>query len=174
MEIRPFQADDGMLMKHVRLRSLADAPYAFGGTQTFVEEAALPDSYWHQLAAEVGGQVPEWQGRCVSYVVLDGGEACGTASCFLCSRVPRRTYFSAAWIDPRYRRQGLGRRLVDEASAWAAARGAEHLKLWVDDTNPGAAAFYRALGFVPTGESRPVSPGSLDRESSFERQLAPE
>lgn len=33
-----------MLMKPVRLRSLADAPYAFGGSQTFKEEAALPDS----------------------------------------------------------------------------------------------------------------------------------
>jgi ribosomal protein S18 acetylase RimI-like enzyme len=173
MEIRAFQADDGMLLKRVRLRSLEDAPYAFGGPQTFLDESALPDSHWHQLAAEVGGQVPAWRERCVSYVVLDSaGEACGTGSCFLCSRVPRRAYFSAAWVDPRCRRQGIGRRLVEMATAWAAAHGADHLRLWVDDTNPGAAKFYRALGFEPTGESRPVSPNSSDLESSFELRPA--
>lgn len=34
-----------MLLKSVRLRSLADAPYAFGGPQTYAEEAAFPDAY---------------------------------------------------------------------------------------------------------------------------------
>lgn len=170
MDIRPFGADDGMLIKRVRLRSLADAPYAFG-LQSFEEEAALPDSYWHQLAAQVGGQVPEWRDRCVSYVVLNGDDACGTATCYLCPHVPRRAYLSAAWIDPRYRRLGLGRCLVDEAITWAVGRGADHLRLWVDETNPSAAEFYRSLSFVPTGESRPVSPDSSDHQSGFERRL---
>src|SRR5688500_10177791 len=134
MEIRPFRVDEGMLIKRVRLRSLADAPYAFG-PQSFGEESPLPDSHWHQLAAQVGGQDPQWRDRCVSYVVLDADEACGTATCFLCPRVPRRAYVSAAWVDPRYRRLGLGRQLVDEAIDWAAAHGADHLRLWVDDTN---------------------------------------
>jgi ribosomal protein S18 acetylase RimI-like enzyme len=120
----------------------------------------------------VGGEVPEWRERCVSYVVLDGDEPCGTGSSFLCPRVAGRAYFSAAWIDPRYRRQGLGRQLVEKAMDWAAAHGADHLKLWVDDTNPGAADFYRVLGFHPTGEGRPVSPGSSDRESSFVLRVA--
>jgi hypothetical protein len=53
MEIRPFRANDGMLIKRVRLRSLADAPYAFG-LRSFEEEAKLPDSHWHELAAQVG------------------------------------------------------------------------------------------------------------------------
>jgi ribosomal protein S18 acetylase RimI-like enzyme len=171
MEIRPFRADDAMLIKRVRLRSLADAPYAFG-PQSFDEEAALPDSHWHQLAARVGGQDQEWRDRCVSYVVLDGDDACGTATCYLCPQVPHHAYFSAAWIDPRYRRRGLGRQLLDKAIAWAAAHGADHLRLWVDDTNPAAAEFYRALGFVPTGENQPVSEGSPDRQSCFERRLA--
>jgi ribosomal protein S18 acetylase RimI-like enzyme len=171
MDIRTFHTGDGILMKQIRLRALADAPYAFGGTQTLAEESALPDSHWHQLAAEVGGDVPEWRDRCISFVVFDGDEPCGTGSSFLCSRVPRRAYFSAAWIDPRYRRRGLGRRLVDDVIEWATAHGADHIRLWVDDTNPGAAKFYEALGFRPTGESRPVSPGSSLCESSYERRL---
>lgn len=63
MHLRPFESTDGMLLKHVRLRSLADAPYAFGGPQTLQEEGALPDSYWHQLAAELGGKDPAWRDR---------------------------------------------------------------------------------------------------------------
>jgi len=173
MTIRPFQPGEGMLIKDVRLRSLKDAPYAFGGLQTFDEEAALPDTHWHQLAAEVAGQVPVWRDRCISYVILDGAEACGTASCFLCPRIERRAYFSAAWIDPRYRRRGFGRKLLEMAIEWAIAHGADHLKLWVDDTNPDAASFYRALRFAPTGENRPVSDGSSNRESSYELRLTP-
>src|SRR5918998_1042501 len=73
MDIRPFRADDGMLIKQVRLRSLADAPYAFG-VQSFEEEAALPDSHWHQLAAQVGGQAPEWRDRGGRCVVVGGAQ----------------------------------------------------------------------------------------------------
>jgi ribosomal protein S18 acetylase RimI-like enzyme len=171
MDIRPFRADEGMLIKHVRLRALADAPYAFG-MGSFKEESALPDAHWQELAAQVGGRDERWRERCASFVVLDGEEACGTATCYLCPEVPRRAYFTAAWVDPRYRRRGLGRRLVDEAIAWAVARGAEHLRLWVDDTNPDAAEFYRALEFVATGESRAVCEGSADRQSAFERRVA--
>jgi ribosomal protein S18 acetylase RimI-like enzyme len=108
----------------------------------------------------------------VSYVLLDGDDACGTATCYLCPRVGRHAYFTSAWIDPRHRRRGLGRQLVDAAVAWAAAHGAEQLQLWVDDTNPAAADFYRALGFAATGESQPVSESSSDRQSCFERGLA--
>ena len=174
MEIREFRAEDGLLMKDVRLRALADAPFAFGGAETLAEEAALPNSHWHQLAAEVGGQVAAWRDRCVSYVILDGGEACGTASSYLCPRVPQRAYFSAAWIDPRYRRRGLGRQLMEQAIEWAREHGADHLRLWVDDANPEAAKFYLALGFKPAGEHRPVNPGSPLRESNFELRIGKE
>jgi hypothetical protein len=34
MHIRPLQPDDAMLIKQLRLRSLADAPYAFGPPPT--------------------------------------------------------------------------------------------------------------------------------------------
>ena len=171
MNIRPLRSADGMLIRRVRLASLADAPYAFG-VGSFEEESKLPDAYWHQLAAQVGGEDPKWGDRCAAYVVLDGEEPCGTATCYLCPTVPGHAYFTAAWIDPRYRRRGLGAQLVDAVINWAVERGADHLRLWVDDTNPAAVEFYRALGFIPTGESQPVSEGSSDRQSCFERRLA--
>src|SRR5688572_4688523 len=111
MEIRPLLADDGMLIKRVRLASLADAPYAFG-VGSYEAESALPDAHWHQLAAGVGGRDPNWGDRCAAFVALDADKPCGTATCYLCPSVPRRAYFTAAWVDPRYRRRGLGGRLV--------------------------------------------------------------
>jgi hypothetical protein len=64
---------------------------------------------------------------------------------------------------------------VDRAIEWAAAHGADQLKLWADDTNPTAARFYESLGFRRTGEkNRPVGPGSPLRESNYERPLAEE
>lgn len=170
MEIRPFRAEEGMLIKQVRLNSLKDAPYAFG-VGSFEEEEILPDSYWHELAAQVGGKSPQWKDRCVSYVVLDGDDACGTATCYLCPSIQGHAYFTSAWIDRRYRRHGLGRQLLDRAVNWAAEHGAEVLRLWVDDTNPDAAEFYRALGFVSTGGNREVSEGSSVRQTCFERLL---
>ncbi len=187
MELRRVCANDGMLIKHVRLRSLADAPYAFG-PHAFEEESALPDSHWHQLAMQLGGQDPKWQDRCASYVAHDPTHAAGTAdtpdespavacatiTCYLCPTVPRRAYVTSAWVEPNCRRGGVGRQLVDRAITWAAEHGADHVRLWVDDTNPAATKFYEALGFAKTGESQPVSDGSSLRQSCFERRLAAE
>ena len=173
IELRPICADDGLLIKRVRLRALADAPYAFG-PNAFEQEQALPDSHWHRLAAQLGGQDEKWQDRCASFIAHDGPDvtdACATVTCYLCPEVARRAYVTAAWVDPAYRRGGVGRQLVDRAIAWAAAHGADHLRLWVDDTNPAAGDFYQALGFTPTGESQPVSDGSLLRQSCYERQV---
>jgi ribosomal protein S18 acetylase RimI-like enzyme len=45
------------------------------------------------------------------------------------------------------RRHGVGRALMREASAFAAARGAAAVELSVHEFNAGAIAFYEALGF---------------------------
>jgi ribosomal protein S18 acetylase RimI-like enzyme len=170
MELRTFRADEGMRIKDARLRALRDAPYAFGAG-AFDEESGFPDSYWHELAAQVGGAVAAWRDRCVNFVALDGERACGTAIVYLCPRVAGHAYLTALWIDPEVRRRGLGRQLVDAAIAWARPRGAEDLRLWVDATNPSAVEFYRALGFEPTGEKQPVREGATDEQACFTRRL---
>jgi ribosomal protein S18 acetylase RimI-like enzyme len=50
-------------------------------------------------------------------------------------------------VDPAYRRRGIGRRLVAEATAMAQARGLVWLHV---DYEPHLDSFYRACGFVPT------------------------
>jgi ribosomal protein S18 acetylase RimI-like enzyme len=50
-------------------------------------------------------------------------------------------------VDPRYRRQGIGVRLVQQAAEVARARGAEWLHV---DYEPHLEDFYRRSGFGPT------------------------
>ena len=51
-------------------------------------------------------------------------------------------------VVPSLRRQGIARRLLDEALAHGAAQGARQCWLELRASNHGALAFYHALGFV--------------------------
>ena len=50
-----------------------------------------------------------------------------------------------AFVDPRWQRRGVARRLIEDAVRAVHTSG--HQRLWVT-ANPHAAAFYRAVGFV--------------------------
>jgi len=56
------------------------------------------------------------------------------------------------------RRQGVGRRLMEQAQAWAAAQGATSVELTVFEFNDAARAFYRDLGYETLSRkmSRPL------------------
>jgi len=59
----------------------------------------------------------------------------------------------AAWledmiVDPKYRSQGLGQRLLHEAIAGARAAGCTRITLLTDTTNATAMRFYERDGFV--------------------------
>jgi ribosomal protein S18 acetylase RimI-like enzyme len=51
-------------------------------------------------------------------------------------------------VDPAHRRQGLGRRLMDEARRYLGALGCPKINLQVRRGNSAALAFYSALGFA--------------------------
>ncbi len=52
------------------------------------------------------------------------------------------------FVDPALHGRGIGRALLD-----AVGRGLPVVELDVNEQNPGALAFYRALGFEVTGRS---------------------
>ena len=61
----------------------------------------------------------------------------------------------SAWIedvvvDGRFRRLGVGNRLIEHLLAWARARGATRAQLVTDTENPGALLFYDALAWQRT------------------------
>jgi len=50
-------------------------------------------------------------------------------------------------VEPEARRLGIGRRLMEEAEAFARLHGAERITLQVTATNEPAVALYRSLGY---------------------------
>lgn len=54
-------------------------------------------------------------------------------------------------VHPDWRRQGVGRRLLESLLAGAATAGARRAVLQVDVRNSGAIAFYRTFGFRRSG-----------------------
>jgi GNAT superfamily N-acetyltransferase len=59
------------------------------------------------------------------------------------------------WVDPEVRGSGLGDALVERVLAWARARDADIVELWVTETNAHARALYERWGFVPDGRRQP-------------------
>ena len=51
-------------------------------------------------------------------------------------------------VRPAFRRQGVGRLLVEEAQAWVRDRGVARIEIQVATGNPEGQAFWRAVGYA--------------------------
>ena len=87
-------------------------------------------------------------------VGADGGELRGFVHVLLYDTPPapllvprRRGHVDCLVVTAEARRGGLGRRLMEEAAAWARERGAGDLLLTVWAGNEEAEAFYEAIGY---------------------------
>jgi ribosomal protein S18 acetylase RimI-like enzyme len=59
-----------------------------------------------------------------------------------------RGWINYVAVSPHHRKQGFGRRLIDEAERRLRAAGCPKVNLQVRSSNKEAVAFYKALGFV--------------------------
>ncbi len=73
---------------------------------------------------------------------------------------------TAMWVDPRFRRRGVGDALVKHLLDWARTAGYSRMFLWVTDGNGNAERMYERNGFRPTGAEQEVRPGQLEHEMS--------
>jgi len=71
--------------------------------------------------------------------------------------VPESYYINALAVEPDWREQGIGSRLLAEARMAAARQGCRELSIQVFSQNTRAAALYRRHGFVERA-SRPLVP----------------
>jgi ribosomal protein S18 acetylase RimI-like enzyme len=145
--ITPITLKNVAVFKAVRLRALQDAPDAF--SSTYAKEAEFPDSEWLARAERMNGK------RGAGFVAMDGEMPCGLVGGFLDENDASRVTLVSMWTAPSHRREGVGRRLVDEVLAWAAARNAQAVFLLVTGNNHGAIRFYERLGFSKTGITSP-------------------
>ena len=61
-----------------------------------------------------------------------------------------QAYVYLVYVDPAYRRRGLGRQLMTHAKKWATEQGYSQLSLQVFNKNEAAFALYSSLGYQPT------------------------
>jgi GNAT superfamily N-acetyltransferase len=136
----------------VRLEALREAPYAFGSL--YEVEVKAPDSRWREVVTGRTRFIAEEDGVVAGTVSGGDGDAPGVA------------VMTAMWVDPRFRRRGVGDVLVKTLVDWARESGYAQVFLWVTEGNDGAERLYARNGFRRTGASQDVRPDRLEYEMS--------
>lgn len=145
VQVRRIGRDEQDALREVRLKALADAPYAFGST--LARESLLTDDDWADRA-RAGSQGSD---RATFLAVIDGSVV-GLIGGYIADSGQSEVDLVSMWTDPAVRRSGVGRLLVDAVVGWARERGATHVSLWVTCGNTAAEGLYRSVGFVDVGE----------------------
>lgn len=160
--VRRVRADEWAALRDLRLRALSGAPRAF--STTLAEASARSEEQWRELAAR-GAAGERWQ----TFVADDDGELVGMATGAVADD-GSCVELIQMWVEPRVRRHGVGRRLVDAVLGWARGR-ADAVRLHVVLGEEPAIALYRAIGFRDTGHRERVREGREDMEMEMERTL---
>ncbi|MGB6454230.1 MAG: GNAT family N-acetyltransferase [Streptosporangiaceae bacterium] len=147
LEVRQLAADDWAQLRTARLAALAEAPYAFASTVT--REQQFTEQDWRERAGR-GGTFAAWDGDAIV------GQATGLDS------GGGDWHLVGMWVSPKVRGSGIADRLVSAVCDLAEHSGATSVTLWVTEVNGRARAFYRRLGFVPTGGRQLVRPEEPD------------
>jgi ribosomal protein S18 acetylase RimI-like enzyme len=145
-DVRRLAADDWMALRDARLAALAEAPYAF--SSTVAREQAFTEQTWRDRAGS---------GR--TFAAWDGDTIVGLAT-----GLPEegQWHLVGMWVSPKVRGSGAGDRLVAAVCELARQSGFTSVTLWVTEVNGRARAFYRRLGFAPTGGRQLVRPEEPD------------
>jgi GNAT superfamily N-acetyltransferase len=167
IRIRRFTAREWPAYRALRLRSLADAPHAFGSSYA-AEEAWAHELWMARLtAAEVSGrdcpllaESVDADGAMLGLVWAKcDAEDAGIVNLF------------QMWVAPEARGRGVAAALVDEAVAWAASIDARLVQLGVVVDNQAAIQLYLRKGFGNAGEPEPIRPGSALLEQTMHLPL---
>src|SRR5262245_6609764 len=143
VRIRLARPDDWERVRDIRLRSLEDAPDAFGAT--LEQERVYGEPEW---VAWIEG----WEGATNVMYVAEADDAFVGMAVGSREGSAKTAHLYAMWVDPSWRTRGIGSRLVDEVLAWARSWGSTWVILGVTESNAGAARFYERIGFADTGK----------------------
>jgi GNAT superfamily N-acetyltransferase len=141
----------------VRLAALQEAPYAFGST--YALEVAADEESWRRRLVEWARFVAEVDGEVAGTVGGGAGEFARTVA------------LTALWVEPRFRRHGVGDALVGAVVDWAATQGCSQVLLWVTDVNKAAERLYVHHGFARTGRVDEVRPGEPEVEYEMAKRI---
>jgi len=154
-------SEDWERVRDVRVRALADAPFAYGSR--LEEEQDRPESFWrsrleHQAAA--------------TFLAIDGHETVGLVRTLVAPEDVTSAELISMWVAPHARGQGVGRQLVAAVVEWAAHHDSTSVQLWVTETNAAARRLYESCGFVLSGGRQPLPSDPLLSEVGMRLDLA--
>jgi ribosomal protein S18 acetylase RimI-like enzyme len=138
--LRIERVTDWRVVRDLRLRALRDDGRAFAADLR--SEAARGERDWHALV-----DAATW------VVAVAGGHAIGMARAV---GGKGWRHIESVWVDPGHRRRGVASRMLGAMLELERAHGERQLRIWVLHGNHEARMFYRGLGFVPTGELKPL------------------
>jgi ribosomal protein S18 acetylase RimI-like enzyme len=164
VEIRRLRAGEAARFRELRLRALQDSPEAFASS--YEREAELAPERWERFAD--GSERAQTE---IVFIAEEDDRWLGMAGGYLQEHERGAAGLWGMWVAPEARRRMLASHLADAVAAWARARRALTLELSVTDRSEAAAALYERLGFVPTGETKPLASNPEVREVSLSRLL---
>lgn len=176
--IRPVRADEWRQAKELRLTALQDpaAPVAF--LDTYEQSVRRTDDYWRERTAggsedgdgavrQFVAEAPDggWAGSVTVLVERpDGGAVFGEAASV------HQTHVVGVFVRREARGAGVADELFRAALDWSWSLDdppVERVRLYVHENNPRAAAFYRRIGFAPTGATVPMQGDPTARELEY-------
>ena len=147
--VRRLAPADVEIFRAVRLQALQESPDAFG-------------------EALNAGQQSDWAARTASgsaftdrgvFIALAGHQPIGMVF-VRCETPPTPAFLGAMWVHPSFRRQGVGRALLEQGLEFLRSAGQRAVSLWVTSGHTEVLSFYRSLGFRETGATASLRPGS--------------
>ncbi len=140
MQIQLLQKHEHQRLREVRLRSLQDAPDAFGST--YEENLSRSPESWSDML----NTLP-------TFVAVSNDQDLGMARGAHDHDDPNSAWLISMWVDPKARGKKAGEALVQAVIDWARSEGKAELLLDVADENPHAIHLYDRMGFKPNGKS---------------------
>ena len=150
--VRRLAANEWRVYRALRLRALRDSPDAFGST--LEREGAFTDDVREGGLERAAVSPTELQ-----LIVEDESRPIGLAWARIDPDDREIAALYQVWVDPAYRRRGVGRLVIDAALDWARSAGVRQLLLSVALGPESALEFYRRLGFVKIGAPVPLRDG---------------
>ena len=166
MVLRPIVLVDVATYRDIRLRALADAPFAFGST--LAREQAFTEQDWIERTSRLS----DGETSCGFLAMDEAGNAVGIIGCIPSPPLKTGHLIVSMWVAPEARQRGIASGLLNAIAQWAVGRGAAELILECNETNVGAMQLYLQNGFEPTGETHPYPNDPALREVVMRKRLS--
>ena len=138
--VRSYEEKDNQQVKQIILDGWVDSVF-IDIDKNLIYQNAEKSSFTALKDPKIKKFVCEKDGKVVGYLVLD-------------IKTKELAFVGDFYIDRKYRKQGIGKFLFDYGLNFLKQNNFKTLKLYLDDDNLPAKAFYTKIGFLPEKASK--------------------